>query len=191
MSAIRWTSSGDEIGYFDESVGDVSRLAAVVVRLAAGVGTQAIPVFSRQGLTYMLAVWRSQIIPRLRNQKVEPPAFEPLPEGFDSAVGEGSTRMLFSRSMRKVRFADVDYPLAVEGLTTVILVDDRRVPRRIEERTMTAPTVPRPRLDRSLEKSEILARIMSGHRLAMAAWAEALLADPVIREFTHGIPPGR
>ena len=191
MSAISQTGSGVEIGYFDEPVGEVSRLAAVVVRRAAGVGMQTIPVFSRQGLTHMLAVWRSRIIPRLRNQKVEPSAFEPLPEGFDSASGEGSTRMLFSRSMRKVRFGDVDYPLAVEGLTTVILVDDRRVPRRIEVRSMTAPTVARPRLDRSLEKSEMIARITSGSRLAMAAWAEALLADPVIREFTHGTFVGR
>ena len=185
------TGNGVEIGYFDEPVGDVSRLAAVVVRRGDDLKTETTSVFSRRGLTSMLGFWRSRFIPPPRIPEVELPALEPVPDGFRSAAGVGSTRMLFSRSMRKVRFGDVDYPLAVEGLTTVILVDDRRVPRRIEVRSMTAPTVARPRLDRSLEKSEMIARITSGSRLAMAAWAEALLADPVIREFTHGTFVGR
>ena len=88
MSATSLVGSGIEIGYFDEPVGDVSRLEAVVVRRAEGVGVQTIPVFSRRGLSSILAFWRSLFIPRLRNRNVEPPAFEPLPEGFNSAVGE-------------------------------------------------------------------------------------------------------
>lgn len=179
--------NGLEIGFFDERAGDASRLAAVVVRRGEGLGMQTMPFFSKRGLTSMLAFWLSRYIPLLRRRNLQPPAFEPLPEGFNSASGEGSSRMLYSQSMRKVRFGDVDYPLGAEGLTTVILVDDRCVPRRITVRTMTAPTVARPRMDRSLEKSEMLARFMSANRLMGVAWNDALLADPVIREFTEGV----
>ena len=194
MSVIGQTGSGVEIEYFDERVGDVSCLEAVVVRRAEGLGMQTIPVFSRRGLTSINVFWRSFFIPRLRNRNVEPPAFEPiepLPDGFNSAVGEGPTRVLFSRSMRKVRFGDVDYPLATEGLTTVILVDDRCVPRCVTMRTVPAPSATRVPMGRALAKSDMLARITSAHRLTMAAWAQALVADPVIREFTHGTLPAR
>lgn len=178
--------NGLEIGYFDEPVGDASRLAAVVVRRGERLGMQTMPFFSKRGLMSMLAFWLSRYIPLLRRRNLQPPAFEPLPEGFNSASGEGSSRMLYSQSMRKVRFGDVDYPLGAEGLTTVILVDDRCVPRRITVRTMTAPTVARPRLDQSLEKNERIARISSAHTRMRAAWAEALLAEPLIREFSDG-----
>ena len=191
MSAISQSGSGVEIGYFDEPVGDALRLAAVVVRRGEGVGMQTIPVFSRRGLASILSFLRSLFRPRLRNPGVESPAFEPLPEGFDSSVGEVPTRMLFSRSMRKVRFDDVDYPLAADGLTTVVLVDDRCEPRRITVRMVTAPTVTRARMDPSLEKSEMRSRLLAAGRLRMATWAEALLVDPAIREFTHGTLPGR
>ena len=93
--------------------------------------------------------------------------------------------------MRMVRFGDLDYPLAADGLTTVVLVDDRYEHRRITVRTVTVPTVTRAHMDRSLEKSEMHSRYVAAHRLMATVWNEALLADPVIRDFTRGTLPVR
>ena len=175
--------AGYEMGYFDEPIGDRSRLVAVVIRRAPDACMQHVSLFSWRGITSALGFWGVRFVPEQRRRRFARTTFESMPDGYDSAAGQGENRMLYSRSMRKVRFGDTEYPLGAEDLTTVILVDDRVSPREIVVRTIPAPTVARVHYDHTLEKKENVERLTASHRAQMKAWCDAVGSDPDIRAF--------
>lgn len=170
---------GWDMSSFDEHVDGGTVLAAVVIRRGGQTGrkvSRGIPILS---YFWFIAKWKLGIRPR-------PPKldFEPMPDGFNSATGQGKDRILYSEARRVVRIGDDDYPVPPGENTLVVLVDDRGPQRTVSlESIPRLPPKTRPRYNPSMDKKQFAQVMANWHRTEMALVSAALRANPAIADF--------